>query len=59
MKKKLLIAKAEAMVAVIFSMGSESFAAKPKARKELERRAIKQLRFIAIGARVTYLNKTS
>jgi AcrR family transcriptional regulator len=58
-EKDIAFCQAEAMVAVIFSMGSESFAAKPKARKELERRAIKQLRFIAIGARVTYLNKTS
>ncbi|MGJ8663797.1 MAG: HTH-type transcriptional repressor FabR [Marinicella sp.] len=43
-------AQAEAMVAVIFNAGAESIAAKPKQRKELERRAILQLRFIATGA---------
>ncbi len=43
-------AQAEAMVAVIFNAGAESIAAKPKQRKELEQRAILQLRFIATGA---------
>ena len=43
-------AQAEAMVAVIFNAGAESIAVKPTARKELERRAILQLRFIATGA---------
>lgn len=43
-------AQAEAMVAVIFNAGAESIAVKPAARKELEKRAILQLRFIATGA---------
>ena len=43
-------AQAEAMVAVIFNAGAESIAVKPNQRKELERRAIMQLRFIATGA---------
>ncbi len=43
-------AQAEAMVAVIFNAGAESITAKPAQRKELERRAILQLRFIATGA---------
>ena len=49
--------QAEAMVAIIFSTGAESLAAKPAQRKQLELRAIKQLRLIATGARVTYLDK--
>ncbi len=56
-EKDIAYCQAEAMVAIIFSIGSESLAAKPSARKELERRAMKQLRFIATGARVTYLDK--
>ena len=43
-------AQAEAMVAVIFNAGAESIAVKPTERKELESRAILQLRFIATGA---------
>ena len=55
--KDIAYCQAEAMVAVIFSIGAESLVAKPAAKKEMERRAIKQLRFIATGARVTYLDK--
>ena len=44
-------AQAEAMVAVVFNAGAESLATKPSQRKEIETRAIKQLRFIAAGAR--------
>ena len=55
--KDIAYCQAEAMVAVIFSIGAESLVAKPAIKKEMERRAIKQLRFIATGARVTYLDK--
>jgi len=48
--KESAYAQAEAMVAVIFNAGAESIAVKPTQRKELERRAILQLRFIATGA---------
>ena len=43
-------AQAEAMVAVISNAGAESIAAKPTQRKQLEERAIQQLRYIAAGA---------
>jgi len=49
--------QAEAMVAVIFNAGAESLAAKPSQRKALEQRAIQQLRLLAVGARVSYLDK--
>jgi AcrR family transcriptional regulator len=49
--------QAEAMVAVIFNAGAESLSVKPGQRKDIELRAIAQLRFIAIGARVSYLDK--
>jgi AcrR family transcriptional regulator len=56
-EKNIAYSQAEAMVAIIFSIGSESLIAKPAQRKELELRAIEQLRLIATGARVSYLNK--
>ncbi|VAW36788.1 Unsaturated fatty acid biosythesis repressor FabR, TetR family [hydrothermal vent metagenome] len=49
--------QAEAMVAIIFNTGAELLAAQPAARQQLEHRAIQQLRFIATGARVEYLDK--
>ena len=54
--KESAYTQAEAMVAVIFNAGAESIAAKPSQRKELEIRAIQQLRYIAAGA--TFLHKT-
>jgi len=59
--KEVAYAQAEAMVAIIFNAGAESLAAKPQQREELEKRAIEQLRLIAVGARVMYLsnNQTS
>lgn len=51
--------QAEAMVAIIFNAGAEFLAAKPKQRKQLQARAILQLRLIAAGARLTYLNTTA
>jgi len=54
-EKDIAYCQAEAMVAIIFSIGSESLIASPSQRKELEQRAIKQLRLIATGARVSYL----
>lgn len=56
-EKKIAYCQAEAMVAIIFSIGSESLVAKPSQRKELELRAIEQLRLIATGARVSYLKR--
>jgi len=58
-EKDIAYCQAEAMVAIIFSMGSESLIAKPAQRKELELRAIEQLRLIATGARVSYLSKST
>jgi AcrR family transcriptional regulator len=49
--------QAEAMVAVIFNAGAESIASKPSQRKELELRAIQQLRYIAAGARELHQSK--
>lgn len=57
-EKDIAYIQAEAMVAIIFSIGAESLVAKPSQRKELERRAIQQLRLIATGARVTYLTQS-
>lgn len=56
-EKDIAYCQAEAMVAIIFSIGAESLIATPSQRKELEQRAIKQLRLIATGARVSYLKK--
>jgi len=55
-EKEIAYTQAEAMVAIIFNAGAESLAAKPQQRQQLEKRAIDQLRLIAIGARVLYLN---
>jgi hypothetical protein len=49
--KESAYTQAEAMVAVIFNAGAESIASKPSQRKELELRAIQQLRYIAAGAK--------
>lgn len=56
-EKDVAYAQAEAMVAIIFNAGAESLAAKPQQREQLEKRAIDQLRLIAVGARVIYLSK--
>lgn len=56
-EKEVAYIQAEAMVAIIFNAGAESLAAKPQQREQLKKRAIEQLRLIAIGARVIYLNK--
>ena len=56
-EKDVAYTQAEAMVAVIFNAGAESLAANPQQRNELEKRAIEQLRLIAVGARVLYLNQ--
>jgi len=56
-EKNAAYSQAEAMVAIIFNFGAESLAAKPSQRKELELRAIQQLRLVAVGARVTYLHR--
>jgi AcrR family transcriptional regulator len=50
--------QAEAMVAIIFNAGAEFLAAEPNQRKQLEARAIQQLRLIATGARVSYLDQS-
>ena len=55
-EKEIAYTQAEAMVAIIFNAGAESLAAKPQQRQQLEKRAIDQLRLIALGARVLYLN---
>lgn len=49
--KESAYTQAEAMVAVIFNAGAESIASRPSQRKERERRAILQLRYIATGAK--------
>jgi AcrR family transcriptional regulator len=56
-EKEVAYTQAEAMVAVIFNAGAESLAAKPQQRQELQKRAIDQLRLIAVGARIIYLNE--
>lgn len=56
-EKEPASAQAEAMVAIVFNAGAESLAAKPSQRKQLERRAIQQLRFIAAGAKFLHLNE--
>lgn len=56
-EKDVAYVQAEAMVAIIFNAGAESLAAKPQQREQLEKRAIDQLRLIAVGARVIYLSK--
>jgi len=56
-EKSVANSQAEAMVAIIFNAGAEFLAAKPSQRKQLQHRAIQQLRFIAAGARVIYLDK--
>ena len=58
-EKDVAYIQAEAMVAVIFNAGAESLAANPQQRELLEKRAIDQLRLIAVGARVMYLNTTN
>ncbi|MFK8010752.1 MAG: HTH-type transcriptional repressor FabR [Marinicellaceae bacterium] len=55
-EKELAYTQAEAMVAIIFNAGAESLAAKPQQRAQLEQRAIEQLRLIAVGARIMYLD---
>ena len=54
--KESAYTQAEAMVAVIFNAGAESIATKPSQRKELELRAIQQLRYIAAGAKELHQN---
>ncbi|MDQ7050265.1 MAG: HTH-type transcriptional repressor FabR [Enterobacterales bacterium] len=49
-------AQAEAMVAVVFNAGAESLAAKPSQRRQVEKRAIQQLRYIAAGAKSLHLS---
>ena len=56
-EKDVAYVQAEAMVAIIFNAGAESLAANPQQRDQLEKRAIDQLRLIAVGASVLYLNK--
>lgn len=48
-------AQAEAMVAVVFNAGAESLEAKPGQRREVEKRATQQLRYIAAGAKSLHL----
>lgn len=45
-------AQAEAMAAVVFNAGAEALDAKSNQRKAIEKRAIKQLRYIAAGAQL-------
>ncbi len=50
-------AQAEAMVAIVFNAGAELLAAKASQRKEIEKRAIMQLRYIATGAHTLHIAK--
>lgn len=56
-EKESAFAQAEAMVAVVFNAGAESLVSKPGQRKEVEKRAIQQLRYIAAGAKSLHLDK--
>ncbi|MCW9018210.1 MAG: hypothetical protein OQJ89_14665, partial [Kangiellaceae bacterium] len=56
--KESAFAQAEAMVAVVFNAGAESLDAKPGQRKQIARRAVTQLRFIASGAKQHRMIKT-
>lgn len=56
-EKEDAYAQAEAMVAVVFNAGAEALDTKPIHHKVLQLRAIKQLKFIAYGARTYRLNK--
>ncbi|WP_353896651.1 HTH-type transcriptional repressor FabR [Aliikangiella maris] len=49
--KDAAYAQAEAMVAVVFNAGAESLDAKPAQRTQIAERAVKQLRYIATGAK--------
>ncbi len=55
--KASAFAQAEAMVAVVFYAGAESLEAKPAQRRQVERRVIQQLRYIAAGARSLHFSK--
>jgi len=55
-EKEIAYTQAEAMVAIIFNAGAEFLAVKPMQREQLEIRAIEQLRLIALGAKVSYLD---
>ncbi len=54
-EKESAFAQAEAMVAVVFNAGAGSLAAKPSQRKQIEQRAIQQLRYIAAGAKSLHI----
>lgn len=56
-EKEPAFAQAEAMVAIVFNAGAELLEAKPNQRSEVEKRAIQQLRCIAAGAKILYLDK--
>lgn len=50
-------AQAEAMVAIVFNAGAEALDSKPSQCKQLEIRAIRQLRYIAYGAQAHHIKK--
>jgi len=55
-EKEAAYAQAEAMVAIIFNAGAESLDAKQQQRDALIKRAIQQLRYIAVGAKHYHLS---
>ncbi len=54
-EKEAAHAQAEAMVAIIFNAGAESLDLKQNQREALHKRAIQQLRYIAVGAKHYHL----